>query len=307
MFVPSNPGDPIKPLFVIFVLFFLGTLCFAVENTPSAGLNANLFEMQYEKIACRADFYTSVLKSIKSAGLNVNVDVIESSIATHKEELKVAADSGGRQAFSDAVKALQGDSKQLVSIYGGLKNIIPNGAAGKEIKTKLKTDFSKNKETRNNCLKDASIGLGKVQLDYVKTWKTDAENTIATLSAKGLDTTKMDDVLSDLQGKIDRMEDVLATSDVSQIENARKEIREEHLHIWARFQIVRIDAILNILEPKATEKGLSTQVQEIRSLLSDADSKVVVGKFYNEGEFQQVQETLKQAVAKLRTLFKSVN
>ncbi|MDO8554017.1 MAG: hypothetical protein Q7S22_04375 [Candidatus Micrarchaeota archaeon] len=296
-----------KLISIIFTLLLFGTLCFAVETVPSNSLKANIFEMQYEKVACRADFYTATLDSVQNSGLNVSVDQLKSLIDMHKEALKVAADNEDSRAFNDALKLLQDDSKQLIITYANLKNVIPRGVAGKEIKTKLKQDFNSNMDTRNSCIKDTSIVLGKVQLEYVKNWKESAETTVENLKAKGVDTSKMEEIISDLQLKIDTMDDVLATDDVNQIEIARKNIREEHLHIWARFQIARVDALLGAIESKATEKGLTVQVQEIRTLLSDADSKVTVGKAYDEGEFQQVQETLKQAVTKLRSLFKSVN
>lgn len=292
-------------VFLAFIIFC--AVAFSADATgPSAGLKINVLQMQYEKIACRADFYIATLDSAKNSELNIAVDEMIFSINTHKIALKFAADSGDRTAFEAALKSLKADVQNIVKTYNGAKKSFPRGSAGKKISEKLKSDFQDNKQKRDSCIETASINLGKAQRDYVAGWKSNAEETVSKLKAKGIDTTKMESVLSEVDGIVSKMDDAINSDNKAEIEKTAKEIREEHLHIWARFQIARLDGLLSSMEPKATEKGLTSQVNEIKTLLNNAEAKVKVGQSYNENEFQDVHTNLKIAMNKLVNLFNAI-
>lgn len=288
-----------RAIFLVLALFALCGMLFA--QGPSAGLKQNVMEMQYNKIQCRAAFNIGVLEVIKTKVTDLDV---ESAItATNKDmaALKTASENGDRTAYNAALKELGTDAKDIVSVYKeALKQI-----KGPQ-RQSLKKEFAALKTTRAECLAGTSVDLGTAQSEYVSWWLMHAKNISGNLKAKGMDTAKLDAIALEAENKLTELDAAVATGNDKTVQETTAKLKAEHLHLWARFHIERMRMLTNAMSGKAMEKGITADVSAITAVLNTAEEKVKVGQPYSEGEFQQVKETLKDAAAKMRELFKKL-
>lgn len=91
------------------------------KSGPSQLLRTNVMRMQYEKLACRIEFYKSLLERAKEQGTVIVTEDLSSSLETHRESLRTAADRINRNEFNDAMKSLREDVKGVVGKYNKIK------------------------------------------------------------------------------------------------------------------------------------------------------------------------------------------
>lgn len=288
-----------RAIFLVLALFLLCGMLFA--QGPSAGLKQNVMEMQYNKIQCRAAFNIGVLELVKTKVTDLDVDSVITATNEDMAALKTASENRDRAAYNTALKELTTDAKDIVSVYmEALKQL--KGAQ----RQSLKTDFVALKDAKTDCLAGTSVDLGKAQSEYVTWWLTHAKNISGNLKAKGMETTKLDGIVAEAGNKLTQLDNAVATGNDKTVQETTAKLKAEHLHLWARFHIERLRILTNAMSGKAMEKGITVDVTAITALLNAAEEKVKVGQPYSEGEFQQVKETLKDAAAKMRELFKKL-
>jgi phenolic acid decarboxylase len=282
------------------VFLVLVVLALVFAQGPSEGLKQNVIEMQYEKIACRANFHIEVMKLVKEK-LNASVDDEIAAVKSDLEALKAAADAGNRSKFNVALKEIANDLKKNVITYRKL-------LAGLKWSPKKQfvDDFLAAKKKMTDCFQNASVGLGKAQREYVNAWIENAKNVTQRLENKGLNMSGLKEIIGEAKEKLAKLDEAIATGNGTVVHEAANEIRGEHLHLWARFHVERMSILLQAISSRAIERGLSADVEEIKSLLESAREKIMVGKAYENGEFEEIEKSLKSAAEKLRELFKKI-
>lgn len=246
-----------------------------------------------------------MLKSAETNGLTNDAGDLILSVESHKSDLKSAADDGDRDSFITAFQQLQKDSINVRLKYAVLKNNVQKGDAGKPIRDKIKNDFDENKAIRNNCINQAAISLANAQIVSIKSWSGWAAETSETLKQKGAGTSKMNLVLSQLYGRLASTNSIIKGGSADDVDSARNEIHDYYSYAWARYNIARTAAILDMLEPKADENGLSDTTEEIRGMLAEADTLVEEGQQYNQDDFDHAHDLLKSAASKLGSLYRN--
>ncbi|MBI5133585.1 MAG: hypothetical protein HZA83_02630, partial [Thaumarchaeota archaeon] len=277
-----------KNIFAIFALFALlvGTV---FAQGPSVELKKNVLEMQYNKIGCGADFRIDILELMKTKLADkVDAAKIDGMIAAGKEDLaalKTAADAGDRQAYNTALKELGDDLKEVGTYYVE----VVHGLSAED-KKQLRGEYKAIQDKRTACVRAASLDLGAAQRDYISAWVDKGQNITDRLRARGLEVSKLDEIVSAARERHAKIADAVATGNGTVVNEKVKELRGEHLHLWARFHVERMRAILDALKDRAAEKGLSAEFDEIVDLLNRANDKVQEGQPYNEGEFKEVKD-----------------
>ena len=273
-----------KILFLFLALFALAFAHGGDDSRPSEGLKANVMHTQYEKSACRVDYYVNALQHVKDEGLNISVDDVLTSLNVHKGDLEAAADAADREAFNTAHRALKDDIRGVEDIYHQLKQML-HGNESREARKELRDFLESEKNKRNECIANSSKNLGEAQSEYVRAWREDAKNLSAKLRNKSVDTHAMDNIIEEAE----RDGDVNAS---------------EHLRFWARFHVARLEALLDAVDEKAVAAGLSSQVDEIKALLGEANGKITMP--FEKEEFKDVKELIKEAHSKLKELVKDI-
>src|SRR3989338_4786335 len=119
-------------IFAFLALFLLG-VAFADdaetgmmnESGRSVDSKANVIRMQYEKVACRVEFYKAMFsvadEEAGKLGKTLDADELRAKIEADKEALRVASESGDREAYNDARTALVEDVKEVARRYHEVK------------------------------------------------------------------------------------------------------------------------------------------------------------------------------------------
>jgi len=300
----KHRGERMNGLKLMFAIFAFSMLTMAQGTDDNAKEAKNDWMVaKGNQLECRATFYTSLLSDAKEFGSNVSIDEVIATINGHVTELKAAAANGDRKGFVDLMASLSQDSKDTVMKYTEIKKEIRKN---KELHTKLRESFVEKKQEMSTCLRENALQLGKAQADYITDWRAKQLERIKKLQDRGVDTSSMSEVLSEADEKASELNDAVSTGDGDKVIEKEKEIRQQHLHIWARYNIAQISAVLARMTEPAKAAGLEADVNSINALLTDASAKVKEGIPYEDGEFQKVVSDLKDAAKKLRELYKKL-
>lgn len=198
------------------------------------------------------------------------------------------------------------DLKNAVKAIRTEKSNIKKANITQEQKKNLK---SLNKEAIAafaNCTSDADKEWSKSRAGYLNSWITKWNNIITKMKEKGYDTTEMEAVVADAQNTL-----LPALADVrnatkKDIRTTMEAARNLHLHLWARFEIARINSYLKSIEAEAALAGYTSEISAIKAKLDQASNTDVVGKKYKEGEFESVWSLIKDASKMLKDLNKKL-
>lgn len=290
----------------VFALFALSMLAFA-QGGELKELKDNVLVAKHDQIACRAAFYNGILQDAKDLGIgskyNISVDALREKLGADMAAMKAAAERGDRKGFLEAMHVLLQDSKDVVLVYNDVKNAVRKD---KVMRLALRKSFTENKQEMAECLRENALHVGKAQVDYVKAWRLRQLERIEKLKEKGVNVSDMVSVVSEADEKTSELEDAVSTGDGQKVIEKEKELRQRHLHVWARYQIAQINAVLDRMTERANALGFDEDVEAINALLANTAEKVQVGKPYDQGDFEQVVANLKDAAQKLRELYKKI-
>ncbi len=287
--------------FASLLLLFAGA--FADGNATNA-TKPDVLGLKYGLIECRIN---SLISLVEYGQENANVsggDEIASTLSGDLTTLKAYADSKDRKGFNDFMKdALRNDMRNAVLYLKDVKRGSMRGNRGNNSNASSTKDyFDLVVKERAECLQGVALEFAKKQVDEIEGRVNDMNKTIGALRNKSVNTTKMEMVEKEAEENLDELKDAVEGGNVSEIQEKVKELREEHLHIWARFQIEKLEAILDTVDEDAISKGYSSDVDAITALIDGAESKVQVGSAYEPSEFEQVKSDLRNAHMKLRNL-----
>lgn len=294
---------------------FFGLILLAgafAQNGTGNGTRPDTLGLKYDLMECRVNAVITLVEYGEDAtGLDSGdlVDELNSDLDT----LKGYADSGDRPGFNvfmwsdlrddlyDAVMYLKDVKRELV---GGGHDNETGPSEGKDEWTDMHQQVM---QERAECIQSAALDFARGQENEFEERLRNMEQTVEKLKNKSVDTSEMEDILDEAYENLDELSDAIDTGNESTIFDTVRSIREEHLHIWARFHIAKVNAILDAIEDEADAEGYGDEVDEIRELMDSIEPLVEPGRPYNPGEFGTVQGTLWQAHERLRELIRDLN
>ncbi len=292
-------------ILAVFGLALLAGSVFADETTANA-TKLHVLNLKYGLIECRVNAVISLVQYGEN-NTNTSSSGLADKLAGDLSTLKGYSDRGDRQGFNDFVKGeLRNDLRDATLYLKGVRKEIVKGGKNRSSASDGQNYFVQVRQDRAKCLKSVALDFAKKQVNEVKTRVNGMKNTTAKLKAKGVDTSEMDKIMGEAEANLDELRDAEAKGNASTIQETVKGLREEHLHIWARFQIAKMKAIVDATDDEAISKGYQSDVTEISALLDDASSKVKIGRVYNPGDFEYVKSALKQAHEKMKNLLKKM-
>ena len=157
------------------------------------------------------------------------------------------------------------------------------------------------------------FALGQKKLDHDQHWMARAQSHINNLSARGVDTSRMQAVIDEANSVVVApMQAALASHDVNAIRaalmlsmgNASRNSNWTTGHYYAKFVVELDQAILNSIGPKAYEKGLGSLIPPIQASIDSASYQLVVVGFthYAPGQAESIWNDIHSASGGLRDL-----
>ncbi len=166
--------------------------------------------------------------------------------------------------------------------------------------------FNEVKRERAECIQGVALAFAQEQQDEMNGRVKDMNKTIGKLKNKSVNTSEMEEVYEEAQENAEEMNEAIESGNGSEVIDTFKAIREEHLHIWARFHVAKLSAILDAVDEEAIAAGYESDVNGINALLAEVEGKVEPGTPYESGKFEEVKGSLKEAHQKLKDLIRKL-
>ncbi len=282
-------------MFALFGLLLLsGAFAAGADANGTLGLKYGMMECEAAAVTGLVDYGQQSANVSGGSGLTGRIN---NDMAT----LKGYADTGDRQGFNTFVNGpLRLDMRDATLYLKDVRKEIVKERKGNE----TRDYFAEVRTTRAGCLQSTALGFARGQLDDIEKRVGNMNATVASLSGKGVDTAKLASIENEAEANMKEFQDAVAGGNASTLQDTARAIREEHLHIWARFEIEKAREILGAVQSGARAKGYGADVSSINTLLNDASGYVRAGNAYDPGEFDRVKADLVQVQAQLKELIK---
>ncbi|MDO8509092.1 MAG: hypothetical protein Q7S27_05410 [Nanoarchaeota archaeon] len=272
-----------------------------IEETKRNDYNARLGH-----INCRVDLTNGQIDLLSD--VDPNLTMYKEKLDADYAKLKELADAMNHKEFSTYI---------TTTFKENLKNSVMavNKAKVDFRKSNLTSDEKKTVRDGNkkviaeyaDCINKADKDLSEKRTGHLTAWINKWNNVISKMKEKGHNTTEMELVVMDAQSKLMPILDTIKNASSKEArKTAMENARNLHLHLWARFEIARIESYLMSIEEEAVAKGFQTEVDAINARLDEAGKLAISGKRYKDGEFDTVWSAIKESAKMLKDLNKKL-
>jgi hypothetical protein len=300
-----------------YAIFFMALVCLlfgamtatAANDASSAKKDARGEEIsaRYKNLECRVNLGLAqadiIDKYTNISGIDTKIAKVRSDLVT----MKGYADSGNTTLFNDfmknTVKADVDDlQRSIQEFYKGFKSQNLTNETRTALKADWKDAISDFADCNGEARRDVVSAREKFMDEQINEWNQVKEN----FRVRGFDVRDMDSIDADAERLNELLGQALNSTSDADFKAKIEEARQLHLHLWARFQIAKLDSYLTKLEPLADKANMTVQVTEIRALLTEATELALPEKAYSEGDFKATWEKIKLASEKLNDLAKNL-
>ncbi|MBI5051318.1 hypothetical protein HZC08_01020 [Candidatus Micrarchaeota archaeon] len=289
---------------VFFAILVFALLAFAQDASAieERSDKVDLLSKKHDRIVCRVQFYKTILGSAEE-NLNLSNPELVADLGAASQRLRSAAQAGDRAEFNSAMNELAKLSKDVVVDYNHAKGRLKGKS---EVRKMLKEKFLAGKDDMNACLRLANINVAKARVNHVDKWVNHTMNISEKMKAKGINVTDLESITSQAREKSEKLSDAIHSGNSEKVDEVEREVRQSHLHLWARFHLSKLTLLLDRMDEVAAEKGYQSEVDSIKKLLEDTAALVNEGEPYSEGDFEQVYTNIKDASKQLRELYNNI-
>jgi len=302
---------------LLFALLFV-PLVAAVPAGQGAGLgkgqlaNGEGLDAAMDLVNCKTDFTVAVMESMidrvpEASSLDDNVDALQADT----EELQNYADAddvlGFRSYLRGTYEPNLREAKQEVLQLRRTANI------RSETLSDLRSDYESLRADFDGCHVTGLKRAAEAKLTAYDRFLDKAEEKADNLDAKGVDTAGLEDLISDARAEIvEPLQDAVdSADDSSEVRDALKQYclfngcpNGVNFHFAARFELEKLNQILDKVEQNATDAGLGDEVSDIQEDLDDAEESLgdAGTSQYNDEEYEGMWNSLHSASSKTRDL-----
>lgn len=292
--------------FACFMLFsiFISGIVVADKHKIEEG-KRNDFNARLQHISCKIDLTKKQIDLLST---------VNSELNTHKDKLD--ADYSKLKEFAEAFDHKEFNSYLTTVFKNNLKNTAKDIRDAKRDYKKTNMTKEDKKQLRENhkkldgefaeCMNKAEKVRVDNRIDYLNRWVTRWNAQIEKMKEKGYDTIEMEAVVKDATDKLSPALEAIKNSTKDNRKILMDNARNLHLHLWARFEIARINSFLKSIENDAVAASLQTDLGAIKSKLDEATKLAVEGKRYALGEFETTWSAIKDAAQMLKKLNKDL-
>lgn len=264
------------------ILFFI-TLLFLIVFISAENNSNNTVELQhvYDNLKCRVDFYYGVTNSMSdirsSNSLNQTTLRLQSDLA----QVQTYAEAGNRDALGKYVKDnFESDHSTIKdSISSWRESNVRN--LTREQKASLLSQFNQLKKDYDTCQLNSLIGMANGRINYFQNVIETYQKKIDALSAKGIDVSSLNQLISDAQAQIiDPLQTAINSS--NNLASINQDLKMYCLfdgcpnginfHLAAKFEVAKLqiglDKISNANVSQTSIAQLQTDITTANSILT---------------------------------------
>lgn len=300
-----------KLLGIAIALLFLSSIPMAAAQEEKE----EYLDARYTKITCGIDFRTDVLEAtIEKVPQASNLKPHVKTLSEDKAQLQALAAEGNAREFREYVREiLRPHMKTAREAFKEDREKFEKWKVSGETIDELRGEYEENRDEFKVCKESAIIQVGKAKVAWYEAHLEKKHLKTDNLSAKGIDATEMNEVISGAWTQIvTPLKDALSTGNPETVKNA---LRTYHLfnggnesgisyHFAAKYQVARLGAILAAIVPVANDAGYIDEVTSIQGIVDSTEALLseIGDKKYASGEGEQVWDSIKKGFTQLREL-----
>jgi len=287
-----------RRIFLIFFVIILASLAFAAVDSN----NVQELDARYNYINCRVILVEGQAGILSSFANMTGTDKLTADLT----QLKGYADAGDAAGFNTMAQTLNNDFKTVSTGLKAARKVFAKSNVSKADKDALRSKWNSTISAYKSCNVEGRRSIVSIRKQLLQNDIDRWNAVIANMTSRGLDTTQLQLVVSDAQKLLSNLQNASAATSDNTFKNLLNNANDERLHIWARFAIGRIKANIARIQPIIGQTNLSSNLDQIDSLLNSAGAMATPGKKYGSGEFQQTWQDIKDASQQLNTLSKDL-
>jgi len=232
------------------------------------------------RVTCEANFETSVVSAAISEIPNINQTAINSDSAKINTDLQTLANdinSGNREQVNTDLKTFRTDLK-TTSL--DLRTAIKNANPSSDQKAKLKSDMRNLSSTLKSCLFSANQQLANAKISAYNTGIQRVQNKTTTLQSKGVDTTQLNQLVSQAQTNLGNLAaTVSSATNSSQLKAALHSYCQyngcksgANFHLAAQSALGAEQAVLDKIKSDPNSARYSSQIDKAQTDLTNTQN-----------------------------------
>ncbi len=253
-------------------------------------------------LECRVNLAGDQIAALAQAPNATNLSSHAEKLDTDLDTLKELVDPEKRKAFRDYIHdTLRQDLKDAKTALKDGKQALKDLNISTDVRKEIKADFKAAREDFADCQSAAQTSLIEARIAHYEARSERWDRIVEKAKNESLNTTGLEAIVE--QGRTEllpALEAAKAATDPAAREQALKETRSLHLHLWARFEIARVRMYLALVLGED-----ATKVDQVTDLLSQAETLAAPGRQYAPGEFDTVRTNIKEAAKLTKELLKA--
>jgi hypothetical protein len=286
------------------------------QNQVTLGQQSYLNAM-LARVTCQTNFETGIVSAAISDIPNIDQTAISSDsskINTDLQTLTSDANTGNREQLKTDLKTFRTDSKTTTM---DLRTAIKSATPSSDQKTKLKSDMANLKATLKSCMFSASQQFANARIMAYDTGIQKVQNRTNILASKGVDTTKLNQLINQAQTNLGNLAASVSTAtNSSQLKAALQSYCQyngcksgTNFHLAAQSALAAEQAVLDKIKSNPNSGQYSSQIDQAQTDLTNAENilNAVGTSKYQDTQHTDVWNALHDAHGIIKQLLSELN
>ncbi|MFA5797910.1 MAG: hypothetical protein WC916_07820 [Candidatus Woesearchaeota archaeon] len=295
----------LKTTIFTFVLFIAMIGFVQAVDTNESDNAKQALSIRYDHLACKVDFAAAQNDIItKYIGENIAITSAQEKVRSDLTQLEIYKNSNDQKGFDAYVQdTFKNDYKTLDKKIGDTKKDFKSYNLTNTSREAFKTDLKAAVKTYNECVSAKEIAMAKVAAKQYEHAETKWAKDIEQMKKKNMSVADVEAVQAEMNARLERLKELIASGNSTAIREYEKEMRSEHLHLWARFEEGRIKGYMKKVEAIS---GNDTRFKDLKEKLEEIGKYTAPGYKFKEGDADRVWDGLKNSTRELRETSKDI-
>lgn len=298
---------------MVFMLLAVTAFAVAAEQNESNDIEQekilnNSMQVRYEHLECKIVFTNDQIVLLneylpEDNGLMVYKEILEDDL----NELKDLLDERNRTVFDDYITdTLRPDLVNATQALNNVKKDFRKYNITVEHKEEIKNMLKALKDNYSACISDKARKIAEIHKKHYELTDYRWQNIIRNMNKLNISTEQLEEIRALLQDQEQRLDDAIETGNQTFIREVLAQIRAEHQHLWANFEISRLNGYMNKIGPMAEKYGMGEKMNQMRQHLSEMENYTAQGHKFKEGEGRMVWQELRDTSMDMREASKEI-
>ena len=296
---------------LIFGILFLSLITFASATNLNNTLTLQKFS---NNLKCRVDFYSGVINEMNSLQPSDSLNQTTAKLQSDLNQIQTYANSGDANSLQQYVKAnFESDNSMIKDAVtnwrqANVKNFTRNQRQG------LLSDYNSLKSTFDTCQLNSLKDFANSRISSFQNAIVDYQKRIDALSAKGIDVSSLNQIISDATSQIitPLQSAISSADDATSINQAIRSYclfdgcaNGTNFHLAAKFEVAKLQIALNTANsnPNVSQTSI-TQLQTDITTASGILTQVGTSQ-YTQTQNTNLWNAIKDAYSTIKSILNS--